>query len=159
MSLDETITLFQGLLTPMLAILTGYIAYQQYKINHRREKRESRQAKLSIYRKIKNFLNYFKREETIPADKYNEVKDAIAEADFLFTKDVLGWLEDFERAFDDTYDWQQEFRREKGEDIKIRGLCYSDSDCQYKEQIKESLERLHSFRHEVKDIFAGSMES
>lgn len=158
--IDKIIAILQGLLVPVIAVITTYIAYQQHKINKQREKRESKQAKLAIYRKLKNFLSHYNRQETIPKEKYDEIKDAIAEADFLFPEDILAWLDEFERAFEGVYDWQ-ELAKENG-GTKAIDLSYKyDDEEGMKDTAKtigKTVDKLHDYQFGIKDIFAKSMK-
>jgi len=88
-------------LTPIIAIVAVYIAYQQYKTNSNRELRESKQEKLSVYKRVKLFLNSVDTTREISDKVYIELDEAIAEADFLFEEELTDWLSDLQSYADE----------------------------------------------------------
>ena len=84
--------LLNGFVGPILAGTVAYIAYQQWKTNDRKERRESRQEKLSIYRRVKTHMNYVDATREIRRDLYEEFKEACAEADFVFPHELNHFL-------------------------------------------------------------------
>jgi hypothetical protein len=90
------IDLLNGLVSPFLAITVAYIAYQQWKTNQSREKRERREVKISIYKRVKSHLNYIDYKREIDPRLFEEFKQASAEADFVFSETVKEFLSDVE---------------------------------------------------------------
>ena len=86
------IDLLNGLFTPILAIVVAYIAYQQWKTNDRKEKREFREVKISIYKRVKSHLDYTWTTREIKIDLYEDFKFAYAEANFIFPKELNDFL-------------------------------------------------------------------
>jgi chromosome segregation ATPase len=99
--LKTIIGLLPSLLTPLIGLIAVYIAYQQYQTNKRREKRESRQDQLSVYKRVKKFLNSVDTTADISNDAYNELIEAIAEADFLFNDEITDWLSELQNYADE----------------------------------------------------------
>jgi hypothetical protein len=99
--LEEIFNLLPKLLTPLIAVVALYIAYQQYQTNKLRENRESRQGQLSVYKRIKSFLNYVDTTREISESAYNELTDAISEADFLFDDETVDWMSDLQSYADE----------------------------------------------------------
>jgi hypothetical protein len=87
-----------ALLAPIIAIAVALIAYQQWKTNHRREERESRSARLSIYRRTKALLRHVDYTREIRKDLYDDFCEASAEADFLFPASLAEWLDEIESS-------------------------------------------------------------
>lgn len=114
----NSIEILLAIITSLTALIAVYIAYQQYRTNREREKRESRESRLQVYKKIKRFLAEVDGTREISLDDYEMLKDAIAEADFLFPEKVNNWLSEI-----DCYaaEW---FNQSKwiGEHIKIQSL-------------------------------------
>jgi len=88
--------ILQSILTLLIGVIAVYIAYQQYLTNQVREKRESRQGKLSVYKRVKSFLNSVDSTSEITESAYNELLDAISEADFLFEEEITDWMSDLQ---------------------------------------------------------------
>ena len=95
----STLTEFvSALLTPIIAAVVAYIAYQQWRTDHRREKRESRASQLAVYRRAKALLRHVDYTREVDKELYSDFCDASAEADFLFPKGVREWLGEIESA-------------------------------------------------------------
>jgi hypothetical protein len=89
---NELLKVLAALLSPLIATLTVYIAWQQWKTNRRREIRESRQSKLDVYRRIKLLLRQALYSPTLDRGLYADFRDACAEADFLFDTELRAWI-------------------------------------------------------------------
>lgn len=92
MSISQIATTLQALATPTIGAIVAYIAYQQWKTNQRREDRESRTARLSVYRRVKAMLRHIDETREVRSDLYDQFCEASAEADFLFPEAVRNWL-------------------------------------------------------------------
>jgi hypothetical protein len=77
---------------PITAAVVAYIAYQQWRLNKHREERESRAARLSVYRRVRAMLMHVEFTGVVRDDDYIEFCEAVAEADFLFPESVRDWL-------------------------------------------------------------------
>jgi len=87
-----------ALLTPIIATAVAYIAYQQWRTNHRREERESRSSRLAVYRRVKALLRDVDNTREVRKDLYSDFCEASAEADFLFPEILREWLGEIESA-------------------------------------------------------------
>ncbi|EJK2426903.1 TPA: hypothetical protein NJ279_004545 [Vibrio parahaemolyticus] len=47
--IKQVIDIFSALLSPVIAVSVAYIAYQQWKLNVSKEKRDSKSERLQIY--------------------------------------------------------------------------------------------------------------
>lgn len=92
----EVVTASSALLSPTVAVLTLYIAWQQWTTNKSRELRESRQSKLSVYRRVRLVLRHVLYSQTIDPKLYADFCDACAEADFLFEDELRTWLNELQ---------------------------------------------------------------
>ena len=99
--MEAFFNLLPKLLTPLIGVIAVYIAYQQYQTNRLREKRESRQGQLSVYKRVKSFLNSVDTTGDISESAYNELTDAISEADFLFDDETVDWISDLQICSDE----------------------------------------------------------
>jgi hypothetical protein len=121
--MQELIEIFKGFLTPVIGVIAIYIAYQQYRTNRLREQRESRKAKLDVYKKVKLFLHDVDYSGAVPKAGYEEFKDAIAEADFLFPQDITDWLSDLYSTADEWLNQKEgilEYIKESGLTTAVR---------------------------------------
>ena len=94
--LQDAIEIGKASLSPIVAILTVTIAWQQWKTNRAREIRESRGAQLAVYRRVKRLLWEIQYSQTLDRKLYADFTDACAEADFLFGDEVRNWLSELQ---------------------------------------------------------------
>ena len=144
------VDILKALITPTIGGIAVYIAYQQYQTNKRRELRESRQARLSVYRRVKKFLNYVDSNGEITKDVYNELLEAIAEADFLFPEELTDWLSDLQGNADEYWNIQENIEEVKTKSKEAdlgKQLEYLE-----KERYKE-IDQLQSGHCELKERF------
>jgi hypothetical protein len=88
----DIIEIFKGLLTPLIAIVTVYIAWQQWKTNERKFKLDRYDRRLRIYQRVIEFIGIACRDfkpEPQDAIKFNA---ETAEADFLFGPEVHAYI-------------------------------------------------------------------
>lgn len=85
---------FQGLLTPLIAVITTYIAWQQWRATRLKMNMERYERRLAIYQAAHKFISM------VISDLKPEVNDlfdfysATAEADFLFPSSIRQYLDD-----------------------------------------------------------------
>lgn len=146
----QIIEIFSALLSPVIAISVAYIAFQQWKLNANKEKRESNEHKLQIYTVVKRFLRNvdFKRE--VDEILYEELQESLALADFYFDGEVTDWL------------FQVDCYAVSCLDLtRINSLPNMDTvSPEYernKKDIEELIDQLQIFHGELFDVFKGSM--
>ncbi len=88
------IEVFTALLTPTVAILGVYIAVQQYRLANEKHRIEIYDRRMKIYVTVIELIRNAKRSLTIDEDTYYKFEEGIAEAEFLFGKEVVALLED-----------------------------------------------------------------
>ncbi len=88
----QIIDIFSALLSPVIAISVGFIAYQQWKLNVDKEKRESNSNKLKVYMVVKRFLQSVDNNRVVDKKLYEELQEPIALADFYFDGIITDWL-------------------------------------------------------------------
>jgi hypothetical protein len=91
-TISSWLQIFQGLLTPVIAGITVYIAYQQWKVNKRKYDLDTYDRKLRIYQRVIEMLRL------IMKDPRPEIQDILnfgadtAEADFLFPDEIAKYI-------------------------------------------------------------------
>src|SRR5882724_9242365 len=103
--LENLLKLLAGALTPMIAVVTAYIAIQQYRTNKRKAESDMRFAqskqRLDLYdRRLSVFnaaLDFIATVQHMPTEKSHEplftFHRAISESYFLFDQDLLDYLQ------------------------------------------------------------------
>ena len=101
MSSSEVIEISTALLTPLIAVLALYIAYQQFKINQGRLKREEYQRKVAMYGFFKEYISAIIRNGTIADRECIDFYHNTAECDFLFGQELIDYREKiYEKGID-----------------------------------------------------------
>lgn len=98
MCYDQAFKILSGLLTPLIAIITLYIAWQQYMINKRKYKLDLYEKRLQIYGEVKKILGAVMGSTTV--SDINLMKfiaefiTSTSEADFLFDQEITTFIKD-----------------------------------------------------------------
>lgn len=106
-----------ALLTPVIACIALWIAYQQYKTNRRAESRQARNAQIAVYKEIKSLLNHIDTHRDVPDKLFDSFLSAAAEADFLFDETMSDWLSVIQSEVDQYKAWEMaifELKKEHG---------------------------------------------
>src|SRR5260221_10454696 len=91
----DVLTIFSGLLTPLLAIVATYIAYQQWRTNRIKLQHDLYDRRFAIYAALTNFLAQTQLE--VHTVNYNSIipfGQKVKESYFLFPKDISSYLEE-----------------------------------------------------------------
>jgi hypothetical protein len=159
MKVQEITETVSALLTPVIAILAVYIAYQQHQTNLKRELRESRQAKIECYRKVALFFNNTCWNSKVSEKDFEMLGEAIAEADFLFPKDLTDWLDEvyssalqwrhYDQHINDYANRNDLSREEMKEKYSGTPEWASQED-----DMEDLMEKLHEANFVLKEMFA-----
>ncbi len=82
------IDVFSALLTPTIALIAVYIAFQQHKINKQRLRHETYERRLAVYKAVQKHLSIILRKGKATYDECSEFYSEASEAAFLFDKSV-----------------------------------------------------------------------
>ena len=92
MCYDQVLKILSGLLTPLIAIITLYIAWQQYMINKRKYKLDLYEKRLQIYGEVKKMLGTVMANATVSDINLMEFITSTSEADFLFDQEITNYI-------------------------------------------------------------------
>jgi hypothetical protein len=90
----RVIAILQGLLTPTIAVVTTYIAWQQWKGNQLKLKLDRYDHRLRIYQEVVKMLRTCANGEIQEFSVIVDFGAATAEADFLFGPEIRQYLDD-----------------------------------------------------------------
>ncbi len=88
----EIINILSGLLTPMIAILAVYIAYQQYLNGKKKLKLELYEKRYFIFKGTKKILLQINLDAKIEITELGKFKNISNESKFLFNKDITDYF-------------------------------------------------------------------
>jgi hypothetical protein len=80
----QLIQLLSALLTPVIAVVTTYIAIQQYRTSRLKFKLELFEKRYAIYEGVKNFILSAVREANLSNDDFFKLNEETQDAFFLF---------------------------------------------------------------------------
>lgn len=86
------IDILSALLTPLIAIIATYIAYQQYRTNKLQLQNELYERRLEIYRALRQFIGLAVQYGGVPNEELPKFLRGTSESYFLFGDDVAKYL-------------------------------------------------------------------
>ena len=86
------VDLFAALLTPLIAIIATYIAYQQYRANHLKLRQDLYDRRLALFNAVAEFLAHIMREGTADSAQSVTLLQKTRESYFLFGKDISDYV-------------------------------------------------------------------
>ena len=104
------IDVLSALLTPVIAAITVYIAYQQWQTNRRRLELDLYERRLQVYQAVTRFIGKVVKDLSPDAQDFSEFWRSTAEADFLFGSDVRDYLEELATHAASLRRWSNEYR-------------------------------------------------
>ena len=100
----------KALLTPVIAIVATYIAWQQWKTNQLKLHLDRYDRRLKVYEEVRQILSIIVRDTKASYDDLLKFKRAVSEADFLFGPDIPAYIEEiYQRGVKLQY-WSGEYR-------------------------------------------------
>lgn len=84
----------QGILTLLIAAITTYIAWQQWKTNQKKFDLDRYDRRLKVYQETIKFIHIVCRDAKVSLPDLFNFYAATAEADFLFSSDIREYLDD-----------------------------------------------------------------
>ena len=101
-SLKAVIELLQALLTPVVAIATTYIAYQQYRIRRDEKSLAMYDRRLAVFKNAIGILDRIRAGDALVTEDALSWATSVAEAEFLFGSEVQALLDPL---FDAVHDY------------------------------------------------------
>lgn len=100
----------KAMLTPMIAVVTAYIAWQQWKINRQKLNLDLYDRRLKVYEEVRQILSIILRDAKASYDDLMKFYRAVSEADFLFGPEISEYIEEiYQRGVQLQY-WNGEYR-------------------------------------------------
>ncbi len=82
--LEAIAEISKALLTPVIAIVATYIAWQQWKTNRQKLNLERYDRRLRIYEEVRKILSLISRDAVASMEDLLKFRTSVSEADFLF---------------------------------------------------------------------------
>lgn len=108
--MDELLRVLQGLLTPVIAGIACYIAWQQWKTNRDKLNLDRYEKRLEIYKEVVRFISIGIREANYSDNELMNFKPNVSEADFLFGEEISKYINELQKRAVNLSYWNKEYR-------------------------------------------------
>lgn len=99
----------KGMLTPLIAIIATYVAWQQWKTNKQKLDLERYERRLRVYNEVIGFLSLFPT-KNVSIYELSKFRAATAEADFLFGPEIPEYIDEICSHWRELWVFHQEYR-------------------------------------------------
>jgi hypothetical protein len=117
----EIVDLISALLTPIIAIIAAYVAYQQWETNKQRLNAELYDRRFIVYETLMDTIGEAIRIGDISDGQLQKFSIQRRKSHFLFGKNVCDYLEEIYDRLVDLQTMNQASTQEKAENAKRRG--------------------------------------
>lgn len=94
MTVEQIVDIAKALLTPIIAIIAVYIAWQQWKTNQQKLNLERYDRRLHVYEEIRKILSIILRDAKANTDDLLKFRTSVSEADFLFGPEISEYIDE-----------------------------------------------------------------
>jgi len=100
----------KALLTPLIAIVATYIAWQQWRTNQQKLNLERYDRRLRVYEEVRKILSIILRDAKAGTDDLLKFRTSVSEADFLFGPEIPAYIDEIYKRGLKLWRWNQEYR-------------------------------------------------
>jgi hypothetical protein len=90
--MEQLIEISKSLLTPVIAIIATYIAWQQWKTNKQKLNLDRHDRRLRVYEEVIKILSIITRDAKASTEDLLKFRTSVSEADFLFGPETPNML-------------------------------------------------------------------
>lgn len=110
MCIEQIIDISKGLLTPVIAAVATYIAWQQWKTNRQKLELDQYERRLRIYEEVQKMLRIIARDAKASLSDLLEFRTSVSEADFLFGPEIMKYIDEIYTHSCNLGRWNDEYR-------------------------------------------------
>lgn len=110
MCIDQLAEISTALLTPVIAIVATYIAWQQWKTNQQKLILDRYDRRLKVYEEVRQILSVILRHAKVSDEDLMRFLRAVSEADFLFGSEIPDYIDEIYRHGVKLQYWNGEYR-------------------------------------------------
>ena len=110
MCIERVIEISQALLTPLIAVVATYIAYQQWQTNKQKLMLERYDRRLKVYEEVRKILSIIIRDANASYDDLLRFRTAVSEADFLFGREIPEYIDEIYKQGINLHSWNSQYR-------------------------------------------------
>ncbi|OHB88632.1 MAG: hypothetical protein A3D13_04850 [Planctomycetes bacterium RIFCSPHIGHO2_02_FULL_40_12] len=108
--MEQLIEISKALLTPLIAIVATYIAWQQWKTNQQKLNLERYDRRLHVYEEVIKILSIILRDVNASMEDLLKFRTSVSEADFLFGPEIPAYIDEIYKRGLNLWRWNQEYR-------------------------------------------------
>lgn len=94
MTFKDWVEILNALLTPLIAVITAYIAWQQYRVNHNSLRNQLYERKHAVFKAFMSYLADIVREGKTNYQRTGQFYAEASEAEFLFSEAISTRMEE-----------------------------------------------------------------
>jgi uncharacterized protein YktA (UPF0223 family) len=110
MSLGNFSACLQAFLTPVIALVATYIAWQQWETNKQKLNLDRYERRLKVYQEVKQILWRVLSSRYASASELMAFNTAVSEADFLFDSDISNYVNEIYRRGLNLLSWSDQYK-------------------------------------------------
>ena len=108
--MEQIIEISKALLTPIIAIVATYVAWQQWKTNQQKLNLERYERRLRVYEEVRKILSIILRDAKASTEDLLKFRTSVSEADFLFGPEIPEYIDEIYKHGLNLWRWKQEYR-------------------------------------------------
>ena len=119
MCIKQIVEISKALLTPLIAMVTVYIAWQQWKTNRQKLNLDRYDRRLHVYEEVRRILSIIGRDGKVSTEDLFKFYTSVSEADFLLGPEIRKYIDEIYSHCTKLGRWNAEYRdrtQEKPED-------------------------------------------
>ena len=98
------------MLTPAIAVVTTYIAYQQWQTNKQKLILDRYDRRLKVYEEVRKILSIILRDANASYNDLLRFRTAVSEADFLFGSEIPEYIDEIYKRGIKLHSWNSQYR-------------------------------------------------
>lgn len=110
MCFEQIIDISKALLTPVIAVVATYIAWQQWQTNKHTLALEKYDRRIRIYEEVKKILSIILRDADASYEDLLKYITSVSEADFLFGPEISEYLDEIYKRGLSLRRWNMEYK-------------------------------------------------
>jgi uncharacterized ubiquitin-like protein YukD len=110
MCLANLAEISKAVLTPLIAVMAVYIAWQQWKTNQQKLVLDRYDRRLRVYEEVKKVLSIIIRDAKISVEDLLRFRTTVSEADFLFGPEIPEYIDTIYKHGVALSRWTNEYR-------------------------------------------------
>ena len=110
MTFDHIVEISKALLTPIIAVVATYIAWQQWRTNRQKLLLDRYDRRLRVYEEVRQILSLILRDAKASYDDLLKFRTSVSEADFLFGREITDYIDEIYKRGVNLQYWSGEYR-------------------------------------------------